>query len=233
MELGEQIATLREEKALTQVELAEKAKISPSTLSQIESGKVPRPHVGTVRKIARALGVEPVELRKVSPEELTTRPKVEPPLPFEPDEERRQITTWWIEALEKYFNERLDKYDAELQDSQSPHFRTATTGTLWLAGVEEEASDWNDWVREQVAPLLPPAKGEGWKQLLDFELVAMVLELVALQFGYDHVVEHGKLRIEEMADVPDDLSVRRLEKATADATESRRRLEELRAAAGE
>ncbi len=64
MELGEQIATLREEQALTQVELAVAARISPSTLSQIESGKVPSPHVGTVRKIARALGVEPAELRR-------------------------------------------------------------------------------------------------------------------------------------------------------------------------
>lgn len=64
MELGEQIATLREEQALTQAELAEAARISPSTLSQIESGRVPSPHVGTVRKIARALGVEPAELRR-------------------------------------------------------------------------------------------------------------------------------------------------------------------------
>jgi transcriptional regulator with XRE-family HTH domain len=64
MELGERIATLREEQALTQIELAEAARISPSTLSQIESGRVPRPHVGTVRKIARALGIEPAELRR-------------------------------------------------------------------------------------------------------------------------------------------------------------------------
>ena len=64
MELGERIAVLREEQALTQAELAEAARISPSTLSQIESGRVPRPHVGTVRKIARALGVEPAELRR-------------------------------------------------------------------------------------------------------------------------------------------------------------------------
>jgi transcriptional regulator with XRE-family HTH domain len=64
MELGERIAVLREEQALTQAELAETARISPSTLSQIESGRVPRPHVGTVRKIARALGVEPAELRR-------------------------------------------------------------------------------------------------------------------------------------------------------------------------
>jgi transcriptional regulator with XRE-family HTH domain len=91
MELGEQIATLREEKTLTQVELAEKAKISPSTLSQIESGRVPRPHVGTVRKIARALGVEPAELRKVSPEELAARPKDQAPLSEDLVERSRHI----------------------------------------------------------------------------------------------------------------------------------------------
>jgi transcriptional regulator with XRE-family HTH domain len=77
VELGERIATLREEQALTQVELAEKAKISPSTLSLIESGKVPRPHVGTIRKIARALGVEPQDLRRT---EEVVPPKVETPL---------------------------------------------------------------------------------------------------------------------------------------------------------
>lgn len=64
VELGERIASLREEQALTQADLAERARISPSTLSQIESGKVPRPHVGTIRKIARALGIEPQDLRR-------------------------------------------------------------------------------------------------------------------------------------------------------------------------
>jgi transcriptional regulator with XRE-family HTH domain len=71
VELGERIATLREEQALTQADLAERARISPSTLSQIESGKVPRPHVGTVRKIARALGVEPQDLRRAEELVLT------------------------------------------------------------------------------------------------------------------------------------------------------------------
>ena len=76
VELGERIATLREEQALTQSELAERARISPSTLSQIESGRVPRPHVGTIRKIARALDVEPQDLRRA--EELAL-PKDEGP----------------------------------------------------------------------------------------------------------------------------------------------------------
>lgn len=87
MELGEQIATLREEQALTQVELAEAARISPSTLSQIESGKVPSPHVGTVRKIARALGVEPAELRRTK--ELTLSGKAKAPIPGPTEEQRR------------------------------------------------------------------------------------------------------------------------------------------------
>jgi transcriptional regulator with XRE-family HTH domain len=81
VELGERIASLREEQALTQVELANRARISPSTLSLIESGKVPRPHVGTVRKIARALGVEPQALRKeeevVTPKALAAPPSLD------------------------------------------------------------------------------------------------------------------------------------------------------------
>ena len=46
----------------TQVRLAEKAGVSPTTISGIESGRIGRPHFGTLRKLARALGVEPEEL---------------------------------------------------------------------------------------------------------------------------------------------------------------------------
>ena len=61
-DVGERIAELRENQLLRQTELAEKAGISPSTLSQIESGRVSNPHIGTLRKIARALNVEPSEI---------------------------------------------------------------------------------------------------------------------------------------------------------------------------
>ena len=76
-DIGERIAELREASALTQVELAERARISPSTLSLIESGKVERPHVSTIRKLAKALGVEPQELRGAR---KPTAPKVPAPL---------------------------------------------------------------------------------------------------------------------------------------------------------
>jgi transcriptional regulator with XRE-family HTH domain len=50
------IAALRERRMWTQVRLAEEAGISP-TVSGIESGRISRPHFGTLRKLAVALGV--------------------------------------------------------------------------------------------------------------------------------------------------------------------------------
>ncbi len=114
MELGERIAVLREEQALTQAELAEAARISPSTLSQIESGKVPRPHVGTVRKIARALGVEPAELRRAKEPAVPLADAPREAGPYQPhsavglEGERRgkevlgqaltELAQWWLQT---------------------------------------------------------------------------------------------------------------------------------------
>ncbi len=103
VDLGERIATLREEQALTQAELAERAKISPSTLSLIENGKVPHPHVGTIRKIARALGVEPQDLRRT--EELVL-PKAETP----------SLPEWALTATDESFRRTVK--DASTEDLQ-------------------------------------------------------------------------------------------------------------------
>ena len=62
---GARLALIRERRMWTQVRLAEEAGISPTTVSGIESGRISRPHFGTLRKLAGALGVEPEEL--VSP----------------------------------------------------------------------------------------------------------------------------------------------------------------------
>lgn len=59
---GARIAVIRERRMWTQARLAEEAGISPTTVSGIESGRISRPHFGTLRKLARALGVEPEEL---------------------------------------------------------------------------------------------------------------------------------------------------------------------------
>jgi len=59
--VGKNIKHRRQQAVLTVRELAEKASITPTTLSSIETGKhSPRP--ATIRKIAAALGIQPTEL---------------------------------------------------------------------------------------------------------------------------------------------------------------------------
>ncbi len=56
------LVVIREHRMWTQGRLAEEAGVSPTTVSGIESGRISRPHFGTVKKLARALGVDPREL---------------------------------------------------------------------------------------------------------------------------------------------------------------------------
>jgi len=51
----------REHRALTQAELAERAGVMPATISRLENGQQ-RAYPSTVRKLAKALGVEPALL---------------------------------------------------------------------------------------------------------------------------------------------------------------------------
>src|ERR687895_1165005 len=60
--IGRNLASIRGRRMWTQARLAEEAGVSPTTVSGIESGRISRPHFGTLRKLARALGVEPEEL---------------------------------------------------------------------------------------------------------------------------------------------------------------------------
>src|SRR5918998_5535392 len=60
--VGKRLIVIRERRMWTQARLAEEAGVSPTTVSGIESGRISRPHFGTLRKLARALGVEPEEL---------------------------------------------------------------------------------------------------------------------------------------------------------------------------
>jgi transcriptional regulator with XRE-family HTH domain len=59
---GRKLVIIRERRMWTQVRLAEEAGVSPTTVSGIESGRISRPRFGTLRKLARALGVDPEEL---------------------------------------------------------------------------------------------------------------------------------------------------------------------------
>lgn len=59
---GERLEYIRRSRMWTQARLAREAGISPTTISGIETGKIQRPHFGTLGKLAWALGVSPEEL---------------------------------------------------------------------------------------------------------------------------------------------------------------------------
>ena len=64
---------LRAEQDLTQEELAERAGTSPTTISNLESGKIKNPHYRTLRRVATALGVGVEEL--TAPKVLSPQPE--------------------------------------------------------------------------------------------------------------------------------------------------------------
>jgi transcriptional regulator with XRE-family HTH domain len=61
-DIGERVQNVRRMRMWTQAKLAHEAGVSPTTVSGIETGKIGRPHFGTLGKLARALGVAPEEL---------------------------------------------------------------------------------------------------------------------------------------------------------------------------
>jgi transcriptional regulator with XRE-family HTH domain len=61
MKIGAQVKRAREQALLTQEELANRAGIGLTTLNRIENDRA-EPHFRTIRKIAKALSVDPTSL---------------------------------------------------------------------------------------------------------------------------------------------------------------------------
>lgn len=72
--IGERIQSIRRLRTWTQGRLAEEAGLSSTTVSGIETGRIARPHFGTLHRLAHALEVDPHML--LSSEEHTERASV-------------------------------------------------------------------------------------------------------------------------------------------------------------
>jgi transcriptional regulator with XRE-family HTH domain len=212
-EIGREIRRLREEKGWSQAQLAVDAGIGVSAVSLIETGKR-NPSATTLAKIAAALGVGVADLF----------PKAEEPLPFAKEVEQRLSAV--PEALSKYILERAETHERELENPESPHFRTATTAALWLTQVNEEARQWSDWAFNYLTILMPPTAGP-----LDPQNWAYTFSILGGLAAFDGVLDEAGKRIAQMNDKPDELARKRLEKATAEAQEGMRRVEDLQKAA--
>lgn len=84
----------------TQGRLAEEARVSPTTVSGIESGRISRPHFGTIRKLTEALGVTPEQL--LSPAETAGVERGEGSVP---------LSLGWAKTV------REEEFEREVEDA--------------------------------------------------------------------------------------------------------------------
>jgi serine-type D-Ala-D-Ala carboxypeptidase/endopeptidase len=61
VKIGKNLRAKRVEKFMSQAELADASSLSEAHVGRIERNEV-EPHLSTIRKLARALGIEPSEL---------------------------------------------------------------------------------------------------------------------------------------------------------------------------
>lgn len=120
--VGEKIKRLRENRGWTQPHLAVEAGVAVSAVSQIENGRR-SPNVGTLDKLARAFGVEVVDLFQ-EPEvpKVPARSSTEPP---ERSEGERLLTRLCCRLIE------------DLEADANRWEETARTGGIGLAGYPE------------------------------------------------------------------------------------------------
>jgi len=121
----------------TQAKLAREAGVSPTTVSGIETGKIGRPHFGTLGKLAQALSVAPEEL-------LDSRESVEQqgPVPLSLE--------WARETGGGEFEQGLESASLESLDSLS-HGLDVEQGRLQrLYGEFPEGSEQGRFIKRQI-----------------------------------------------------------------------------------
>ncbi len=59
--IGDKLKEIRTRRLLTQTELAEKSGVNPTTIVRVERNQA-EPHFRTIRRLAKALNVDPTEL---------------------------------------------------------------------------------------------------------------------------------------------------------------------------
>ena len=119
----------------TQARLAREAGVSPTTISGIETGKIARPHFGTLGKLARALRVAPEELQG-------SRVAMEAPRPLS--------MGWARDSEEGEFERGLEGASLESLDSLSRELDAEQERLQRLYGEFPEASEQRRFIKRQI-----------------------------------------------------------------------------------
>jgi transcriptional regulator with XRE-family HTH domain len=136
-DIGKRVENVRRLRMLTQARLAQEAGLSPTTVSSIETGKIGRPHFGTIGKLARALGVAPEEL-------LGSREPLEQqgPVPLS--------LGWARDTGEGEFENGLERASLESLDSLSRGLDVEHERLQRLYGEFPERSEQGRFIKRQI-----------------------------------------------------------------------------------
>jgi transcriptional regulator with XRE-family HTH domain len=137
LDIGERVLNIRLMRMWTQARLAREAGVSPTTISAIETGKIGRPHFGTLGKLARALDVAPEEL-------LDTREPVEQqgPAPLS--------LGWAREIGDGEFESGLESASLKRLDSLSRGLDVEQARLERLYGEFPERSEQGRFIKRQI-----------------------------------------------------------------------------------
>src|SRR5215213_9623279 len=137
-DVGERLERIRRLRMWTQVRLAREAGVSPTTVSGVETGKIGRPHFGTLGKLARALRVAPEELQG-SQEESVEEQGPEP------------LSLWWArETGEGEFERGLEGASLKSLDSLSRGLEVEQERLQRLYGEFPESSEQGRFIKRQI-----------------------------------------------------------------------------------
>jgi transcriptional regulator with XRE-family HTH domain len=136
-DIGERVGNVRRLRMWTQVRLAREAGVSPTTVSAIETGKIVRPHFGTLGKLARALRVAPEEL-------LGSRESVEEQGPA------HLSLGWARDTGEGEFERGLERASLESLDSLSRGLDVEQERLQRLYGEFPEGSEQGRFIKRQI-----------------------------------------------------------------------------------
>lgn len=132
---GERLENIRRLRMWTQARLAREAGVSPTTVSGIETGKIGRPHFGTLSKLARALGVAPEEL-------LGSRVAGTGPVPLS--------IRWARGSGESEFERGLEGASLESLDTLSRQLDAEQERLQRLYGEFPESSEQGRFIKRQI-----------------------------------------------------------------------------------
>jgi transcriptional regulator with XRE-family HTH domain len=136
-DIGERVHNVRRLRMWTQARLAREAGVSPTTVSAIETGKIGRPHFGTIGKLAQALRVAPEEL-------LDSREAVEQQGPA------HMSLGWARESGEGEFEQGLEGASLKSLDSLSHGLDVEQERLQRLYGEFPEGSEQGRFIKRQI-----------------------------------------------------------------------------------